>query len=349
MVKPAGGTLPVLCSRPWTSFRIDDHKGNIKPCCWTPLEFGNVNQQSIEEIWNGPAYVRMRELMARGEVESICAADCPVLLGEFPESEAGAEPRSAACRENWLTQQAEIAERRVVLTSRPTKMRIVPTVKCNLNCEFCYQDRDDTTELPEQIDRILTDFFPVLDELVVIGGEPLATRECLSIIEQMDPRLYPDLHLALITNGTTVSAEVVELLSARRMSWVLVSVDAATPETYKKVRGGKFSKVIEGVNRLNEIRHRQGASWGLLMGFIFMRSNMHEALDFVRMAEDLRVDFTFQPVFGSWHSETYYHIPEEVERARHIVAELDSYLASKGLAGKNKTERLHVKLNSVAA
>ncbi len=339
---------PLVCSRPWTSFRIDDHKGNIKPCCWTKLEFGNINDQNIDDIWNGAPYVRMRELMAKGKLDTICASDCPVLLGEFPESEAGDEPTSQKCKENWLLQQEEISARSTILKSRPTKMRIVPTVKCNLNCEFCYQDRNDTTELPADIDRILEDFFPILDELVIIGGEPLATRECLKIIEQMDPRKYPDLHLALITNGNTVGDHIVKLLLTRQISWVLVSVDAASPETYERVRGGNFRKVIEGVTRLNYIRHQQQKIWGLLMGFIFMRSNMHEALDFVKLAQELRVDFTFQPVFGNWHNETYYHLPDEVERARKIVEELDTYLAAIGLGEKKKTERLHLKLKSAA-
>lgn len=348
MTQPKDRTLPLLCTRPWTSFRITDHKGNVEPCCWTRVKFGNVNESSVDEIWNGPAYVRVRELMAKGEVGDICDPDCPVLVGEFPDS-VHRVPEGEEYRRNWLVQQEEISSRKTVLVSRPTKMKIVPTVRCNLDCEFCYQDRNDTTELPEQMGKILEESFPVINELLIVGGEPLAARECLDIMERMDPEKYPDLRLALITNGTVVSDKVIRLLSGRRISWVMVSVDAATQETYQKVRGGKLSKVIEGVNRLNELRHRQRPAWGLNMAFVFMRSNMHEALDFVKMAMELRVGFNFQPVFGNWHGESFYHLPEEVARARRIIDEIDGYLASKGLGGKNKTARLHVRLNSVAA
>ncbi len=286
--------------------------------------------------------------MAKGAVQTICDPDCPVLLGALPNSSIRTKPKSEACSQNWLRQQEEIASRKTVLESKPTKMKIVPTVKCTLNCELCYQDRNDTTELPDHVNRILEDRFPVLDELLIVGGEPLASRECLNIVKTMDPSKYPDLRLALITNGTSVSDDVSELLSARRIAWILVSVDAATPETYTKVRGGKFSKVIEGVNRLNEVLQRQGNMRGLQMGFVFMRSNMHEALDFLKLAESLHVGFTFQPVFGDWHGESYYHLPDEVERAKRIVDELDAYLAANGRTGHNKTERLRARIKSMS-
>jgi MoaA/NifB/PqqE/SkfB family radical SAM enzyme len=194
------------------------------------------------------------------------------------------------------------------------------------------------------MEDILEDLFPVLDELLVIGGEPLITPDCLNLISRMDAQKYPDLRLALITNGTVVSSDVMDLLFARRISWILVSIDAATPETYSKVRGGELSKVIEGVKKLNEIRHRHNDSWALTIGFVFMRSNMHEAIEFVKLADNLDVRFCFQPVFGTWHDESYYHQPDQVKRASQILGELDSWLEVTGRGGDRKTDRLHARL-----
>jgi radical SAM protein with 4Fe4S-binding SPASM domain len=49
--------------------------GNVYPCCrgWDDhLLMGNVFQQSFEEIWNGPAYQKLREEFATGDLREGC-------------------------------------------------------------------------------------------------------------------------------------------------------------------------------------------------------------------------------------------------------------------------------------
>src|SRR4051812_32094156 len=61
------------CAYPWQQIIID-LTGEVVPCCfWSgygnsgrPL--GNTNEQTIEEIWNGPAYQELRRRNASGDL-----------------------------------------------------------------------------------------------------------------------------------------------------------------------------------------------------------------------------------------------------------------------------------------
>ena len=50
---------PVFCYDPWESINIEP-SGDIYPCSVSTQKMGNVNDQSIEEIWNGKVYQDFR-------------------------------------------------------------------------------------------------------------------------------------------------------------------------------------------------------------------------------------------------------------------------------------------------
>ena len=55
--------------------------GTVFPCCRAPkqLMMGNVNEESIEEIWNGENYRAFRRQMFSGNYPEPCA-NCDVLV-----------------------------------------------------------------------------------------------------------------------------------------------------------------------------------------------------------------------------------------------------------------------------
>lgn len=67
------------CSHLWLMMNIH-YNGNVSICCRDTMQgavVGNIAERPLPEIWNGPDFVRMRELMARGDYRkiSICR-DC---------------------------------------------------------------------------------------------------------------------------------------------------------------------------------------------------------------------------------------------------------------------------------
>jgi hypothetical protein len=51
--------LTEKCHYPWYMLLIDTD-GDSRPCCWAGSSYGNLNQLSLEEIWNGPTTEQMR-------------------------------------------------------------------------------------------------------------------------------------------------------------------------------------------------------------------------------------------------------------------------------------------------
>jgi MoaA/NifB/PqqE/SkfB family radical SAM enzyme len=69
-----------LCSRPWTLMYFTAH-GRAIPCCIAPFSMrgydsftlGDATQQSLREIWNGPAYQEFRRALLSDDPPRSCA------------------------------------------------------------------------------------------------------------------------------------------------------------------------------------------------------------------------------------------------------------------------------------
>lgn len=61
-----------LCAEPWATVYVTT-AGEVRTCCLNEVCFGNLHEQTFEEIWNGEAYVRFRERHARRESPAGCA------------------------------------------------------------------------------------------------------------------------------------------------------------------------------------------------------------------------------------------------------------------------------------
>ncbi len=72
-------TRPEFCFNAASYLKVSPN-GDVYPCCITPpdLVMGNVNKQSVEEIWNGEMYQQLRREMFSGEWRESCAT-CPYL------------------------------------------------------------------------------------------------------------------------------------------------------------------------------------------------------------------------------------------------------------------------------
>lgn len=77
------GTAKFCCPQLWQRMFVHPD-GIVTPCCpdhQRTLKMGNVNESSIEEIWNNEKYTYMREMHKNGHIDKIptCKA-CPLAL-----------------------------------------------------------------------------------------------------------------------------------------------------------------------------------------------------------------------------------------------------------------------------
>ncbi len=60
-----------LCRYPWMFLYIDTN-GDVRPCCYASICFGNLLQQDFQAIWNGPAARQMRQDFLNNVIPEAC-------------------------------------------------------------------------------------------------------------------------------------------------------------------------------------------------------------------------------------------------------------------------------------
>lgn len=65
----------VFCAMPFVHFHVAQN-GNVTPCCQAPwgdeAKLGNINKQSIQEIWTGKPFETFRKQMRKGKAPEVC-------------------------------------------------------------------------------------------------------------------------------------------------------------------------------------------------------------------------------------------------------------------------------------
>lgn len=123
-----------------------------------------------------------------------------------------------------------------------------PSYKCNLHCKFCYNEviynsnNDDLTEIA--IERFAD---LGVDEVIVAGGEPLMLHNLNNILKKL---VKYNIHFQIITNGTLINSEFINIYKAYGGKKITVSIDGLEKE-HDYIRGtGNFNKAIKGIQKL---------------------------------------------------------------------------------------------------
>ena len=72
--KPPSG-LEEVCPQPWLNAFIRED-GSVYGCCANTTLLGNINRQTFDEIWNGPAARKLRASMISGEMKGCIWSGC---------------------------------------------------------------------------------------------------------------------------------------------------------------------------------------------------------------------------------------------------------------------------------
>jgi radical SAM protein with 4Fe4S-binding SPASM domain len=174
----------------------------------------------------------------------------------------------------------------------PSSIYLEVTNRCDSRCRTCVRTFR-TVEPPRDVTledaRRIAAQFPVLDRVVLHGiGEPLLNRDIFEIV-----RYFKSRGATVLFNSDAISLTRVlaERLIASGLDELRVSMDAAAPATYEKLRGvDQFDRVVANVARLIEIQHatRQETP-RVSLWFTANMANVDELPDFVRLAARLGV------------------------------------------------------------
>jgi MoaA/NifB/PqqE/SkfB family radical SAM enzyme len=227
----------------------------------------------------------------------------------------------------------EAALKPLVMQHTPNSVEIELTNRCNLACIQCLRSQGlKPYELGdmrlEDYRRILAQFPRLLSVCLNGFGEPLMHPRFVEIVGYTRSVL-PWAKIVIYSNGTLLTRELASELIGSGLSEINVSIDAATPETYRKVRrGGRLEVVHENVRELLRLRRERNAKLPLVgVNFVMLNDNEGELVPFIERAAELGVDFvncisyaTYDWGFENLRSRASYRA--ELLRARARLAEL---------------------------
>lgn len=206
-------------------------------------------------------------------------------------------PKLAA--ENKKLNEDEAAAGKTVLQSKPITFNLDLIGVCNMKppCGMCLNWVDDTgpRHHPGLTAADLWTFGnPLRLAWEVINcsiGEPLILKDLLPVVELLSSWEKP---FGINSNGLALAPRLTDRLKPFfEILTITFSVDAATPETYAKIRGPHFLKVIENIAYYGEERRKtfpEGTASKTGMVMLPMKVNRHEVSGFIRLAAWLGMD-----------------------------------------------------------
>ena len=197
---------------------------------------------------------------------------------------------------NRVRNRREMLDGAVRLDSTPWKLGIDMVGTCNVKppCVYCNWDeakRREGADVDVPFDlqtlRAYGPFFENASELVNCSiGEPFMMRD---IDQLLDAFGGSGKLLELTTNGQILTdANIRKLLG--RNAHLYISLDAATPETYARLRNAAFPRLLDNIRRLVEAKGGRGQLPFVYLVFMPMRANVHELDAFVELCAELQAD-----------------------------------------------------------
>jgi MoaA/NifB/PqqE/SkfB family radical SAM enzyme len=197
-----------------------------------------------------------------------------------------------AIEDNRRLNAEEVRSGQTCLRSGPLQVNVELTGVCNVDppCLFCsgknfghnYRPLD-----PSYLDK----YSRVLDCCEHVNedsfGEPLSHPALVELAQSVTAKGQV---FSFVTNGLLLTpAKADKLAACGPRLGIHVSFNASTEDTFYKLTGKSFSRVVENVRYYGE-RYREqngGAAPDLILTFIVMKINRHEVGDFLRLTHEL--------------------------------------------------------------
>lgn len=185
-------------------------------------------------------------------------------------------------RETW-----EAVRKGVKTSDIPLFVTFSLNDSCNLLCAHCYR-RFNKTRTPRR--RLsIEDFKMLIDQCQELGVPSIGLgTECeLFLHEQIEEAInYVSdrdfLDFWIMTNGLLLTDEKIKTILDSNATRLTVSLDAISNDTFRKVRGKGFYRIMSNIFKFLEEREKRQTTLPILrVSFIDYNLNTHECSDFI--------------------------------------------------------------------
>ena len=230
-----------FCSEPWDTINIHSD-GQVGVClcnAWNRIRWiGNIHTQNLKDIINSYKIIEFRNTIIDQSFKYCSTTDCGKI---------------------WNLPTVENLD--AVQTHQPnlpSNLHLHLDKNCNLKCKSCRNSNIYSKEINQKTYNILsklTHEYREYQNPVFVYGDGLGDIFASSAYQKWlhEDQLPKCFKLCITTNGNLVTKnlDLIDKLKSQ-IDIVIVSFDAATPSTYKDIRGGNFELVVEGVRQMIE-------------------------------------------------------------------------------------------------
>lgn len=189
----------------------------------------------------------------------------------------------------------------------PVLVNINPTNRCNHRCPLCTSKDflDDVTFPTPRLKQIIEELAKLGVKAIGFGGggDPTCHPDLAELIHFSAAQ---GLEFAMTTNGQLLNEEIIEA-AVRHSTWLRVSLDASTPEIYKKTHGlgdKEFEQVKSNIEALVREKKRTGSDVTLGITYLLGPHTVDGAVSATRMVRDIGVDNIRLRPFFRWDQES---------------------------------------------
>lgn len=220
----------------------------------------------------------------------------------------------------------------------PTSAWVALTDKCNLRCTHCQrellkkQGLIKGQEMSLQIfDTLEREVFPHLERIQLGGnnfGDQLSSTHWDSFFAEISKFKT---NISVVCNGTLLNHDRIKMMVDSGVEFNF-SLEGASNESYRKVRGYKFEKFLSTVRETCRQKNERPASGARVnLGFTAFRDNIGDIPDLLRIAAQLGIDRVTITHFVPWQESQrdqslVYHkklANQMLRRAQDLGDELD--------------------------
>lgn len=280
-----------ICPFPFEEVEINPF-GEVYTCCpsWNNYySIGNIYKDSLENIWNSPKAVELREKILNNDY-SFCNED-----------------HCFVCKSKNFTTKFE-TEYKTVMSEYPKSIKYCYDYECNAACIMCRDKihrltKEEEDNLNKKIDTL---FIPLLQDAKILtintAGDPFGSRHSREVIKQAVKK-YPKLKFDFTTNGLLLTKNMLENLNVnpKQIDTVRISIHAATKETYGKiVQNGKslFDNLLSNLHYIADLKKQY--NFTLLFNFVVMSVNYKEMPMFIEFAKK----YNAYPIFWEYKKDS---------------------------------------------
>ncbi len=277
------------CNKPFNTLWIGE--GGTTRLCGCPdhldISCGNVGITPLNNIWNSPL-AKIIRLSIINRTYTFCSREL--------------------CREFNCHKEQKVLISRSLFEDKPSPsiIKLANDYVCNLHCPSCRKniyvknDKDVELEISTCNQALLDSGWLDKADIVAIGasGETFLSENYKRIL--YDENIKGN-SIQIMTNGNLFTSDEWKKLEGRyeHISFS-VSIDAATKETYDKVRcGGNFERLMENMKFLSKLRKDKKVD-SVMVNMIVQKANYKEIPDFIRWAKEMEFDIAYLSNIWNW-------------------------------------------------